>query len=116
MSLYTTQKQTHRQRKQMYGYQRGKWVGRIYESEINMNQKKNPEAVFNKGLPLQYSCLENPRDGGAWWAAIYGVAQSWTWLKRLGSSNWVYIWHEEIVKIKIKSVKWKATICLFCLF
>ena len=27
---------------------------------------------------LQYSCLENPRDGGAWWAAVYGVAQSWT--------------------------------------
>ena len=34
-----------------------------------------------------YSCLENPRDGGAWWAAIYGVAHSWTWLKRLSSSS-----------------------------
>ena len=33
------------------------------------------------GNPLQCSCLENPRDGGAWWAAIYGVAQSWTRLK-----------------------------------
>ena len=33
------------------------------------------------GNPLQYSCLEDPRDGGAWWAAIYGVAQSWTRLK-----------------------------------
>ena len=31
--------------------------------------------------PLQYSCLENPRDGGAWWAAVYGVAQSRTQLK-----------------------------------
>ena len=31
--------------------------------------------------PLQYSCLENPRDGGAWWAAVYGVAQSWKRLK-----------------------------------
>ena len=30
------------------------------------------------GYPLQYSCLENPRDSGAWWAAVYGVAQSWT--------------------------------------
>ena len=30
------------------------------------------------GNPLQYSCLENPRDGGAWWAAVYGVAQSRT--------------------------------------
>ena len=39
------------------------------------------------GNPLQCSCLENPRDGGAWWAAVYGVAQSQTWLKRLSSSN-----------------------------
>ena len=39
------------------------------------------------GNPLQCSCLENPRDGGAWWAAIYGVAQSQTRLKRLSSSN-----------------------------
>ena len=37
------------------------------------------------GTPLQYSCLENPRDGGAWWAAVYGVAQGWTRLKRLSS-------------------------------
>ena len=39
------------------------------------------------GNPLQCSCLENPRDGGAWWAAIYGVARSRTWLKRLSSSS-----------------------------
>ena len=39
------------------------------------------------GNPLQCSCLENPRDGGAWWAANYGVAQSWTRLKRLSSSK-----------------------------
>ena len=39
------------------------------------------------GNPLQYSCLENPRDGGAWWAAIYGVAQSQTRLKQLSSSS-----------------------------
>ena len=39
------------------------------------------------GTPLQCSCLENPRDGGAWWAAVYGVAQSWTQLKRLSSSS-----------------------------
>ena len=37
------------------------------------------------GNPLQCSCLENPRDGGAWWAAVYGVAQSRTRLKRLSS-------------------------------
>ena len=47
------------------------------------------ENVFGQGNgnPLQYSCLENPRDGRAWWAAIYGVARSWTLLKRLSSSS-----------------------------
>ena len=39
------------------------------------------------GNPLQCSCLENPSDGGAWWAAVYGVAQSRTQLKRLSSSS-----------------------------
>ena len=39
------------------------------------------------GNPFQYSCLENPRDRGAWWAAIYVVAQSWTQLKWLSSSS-----------------------------
>ena len=39
------------------------------------------------GNPLQCSCLENSRDGGAWWAAVYGAAQSRTWLKRLSSSS-----------------------------
>ena len=39
------------------------------------------------GNPLQCSCLENPRDGGAWWAAVYGVAQSRTRLMRLSSSS-----------------------------
>ena len=39
------------------------------------------------GNLLQCSCLGNPRDGGAWWAAVYGVAQSRTRLKRLSSSS-----------------------------
>ena len=39
------------------------------------------------GTPLQYSCLENPMDGGAWWAAVHGVTQSRTRLKRLSSSS-----------------------------
>ena len=39
------------------------------------------------GNPLQCSCQENPRDGGAWWAAVYGVAQSRTRLKQLSSSS-----------------------------
>ena len=43
--------------------------------------------VEGNGNPLQCSCLENPRDGGAWWAAVYGVTQSQTRLKQLSSSN-----------------------------
>ena len=39
------------------------------------------------GNLFQCSCLENPRDGGAWWAAVYGVTQSWTRLKWLSSSS-----------------------------
>ena len=39
------------------------------------------------GNPLHCSCLKNPRDGRAWWAAVYGVAQSRTGLKRLSSSS-----------------------------
>ena len=44
------------------------------------------------GTPLQYSCLENPRDGEALWAAVYGVAQSWTRLKWLSSSSSILYW------------------------
>ena len=43
------------------------------------------------GNPLQCSCLENPRDGGAWWAAIYGVTQSRSRLKRLSSSSMIIL-------------------------
>ena len=46
------------------------------------------------GNPLQCSCLENPRDGGAWWAAVYGVAQSGTRLKRLSRS---YVEHIQVL-------------------
>ena len=50
----------------------------------------------SNGTPLQYSCLEIPMDGGAWWAAIYGVAQSRTWLKQpsSSSSNSSSVWDE----------------------
>ena len=40
------------------------------------------------GTPLQYSCLENPMDGGAWWAAVHGVSKSRTWL-----SNFTFTFH-----------------------
>ena len=45
------------------------------------------EAREGNGTLLQYSCLENPMDGGAWWAAVNGDAQSRTQLKRLSSSS-----------------------------
>ena len=51
------------------------------------------------GNLLQCSCLENPRDGGAWWAAVYGVTQSRAWLKRLSSSS--SSWS---IKIILKSI------------
>ena len=44
------------------------------------------------GSPLQCSCLENPRDGGAWWAAVYAVTQSLTRLKQLSSSSSKLVW------------------------
>ena len=55
------------------------WVGSLPESGTFPGEEN--------GNPLQCSCLENPRDGGAWWAAVYGVAQSRTRLKQLNSSN-----------------------------
>ena len=67
----------------------------FYKGSVNIQR--------NNGTPLQYSCLENPRDGGARWAAIYGVAQSRTRLKQLSSSS------SSSVNIipKPKTLKWK---------
>ena len=58
------------------------------------------------GNPLQGSCLENPRDGGAWWAAVYGVAQSRTRLKRLSSSSSSKQWKDiSCLRIRRLSIK-----------
>ena len=51
------------------------------------------------GNPLQYSCLDTPMDGGAWWAAVYGVAQSRTRLKRLSSSSTVIQFYVSIAVV-----------------
>ena len=45
------------------------------------------------GNPLQYSCLENPMDRGAWWAAVHGVAKSWT-----GLSDFTFTFHFNALK------------------
>ena len=58
----------------------GRRVGHDWATSLSRIGKGN-------GNPLQWSCLENPRDGGAWWAAFYGVAQNRTRLKRLSSSR-----------------------------
>ena len=59
------------------------------------------------GNPLQCSCLENPRDQGAWWAAVYWVTQSWTWLKWLSSSLAVgYKNENQRSNIGLKKLKW----------
>ena len=55
---------------------------------INYFFRKSSSSALMKdgegnGIPLQYSCLENPTDGGAWWAAVYGATQSRTRQKRL---------------------------------
>ena len=60
------------------------------------------------GDPLQYSCLENPRDGGAWWAAIYAVAQSRTRLKWLSSSS-----SKLLIALEISSVQSLSRVRLF---
>ena len=61
------------------------WVGHNWTTHFHFSLSCIREG---NGNPLQCSCLENPRDGGAWWAAVYGVAQHWTWLKWLSSSNY----------------------------
>ena len=63
--------------------------------------------------PLQCSCLDNPRDGGAWWAAVYGVAQIWTRLKRL-SSNSVFSRYSvqfscSVVSDSVRPHRWQPT-------
>ena len=56
------------------------------------------------GNPLQCSCLENPRDGGAWWAAVYGVAQSRTRLKWLSSSSSSLSFHPAFSFLNLPSI------------
>ena len=70
------------------------------EKHWSINSDHNRHSPYlhvgeGNGNPLQYSCLENPRDRGAWWAAIYGIAQSRTRLTRLSSSSsYLHVVHD----------------------
>ena len=66
------------------------------------------------GNPLQCSCLENPRDGGAWWAALSGVAQSWTRLKGLSSSSSSSSRSIHVAPNCIVSLLYYAHLCMKC--
>ena len=63
----------------------GHWVGQDWATSLSLLSIGE-----GNGNPLQCSCLENPRDGEAWWTAVYGVPQSRTWLKWLSSSSSSY--------------------------
>ena len=67
------------------------------------------------GNPLQCSCLENPRDGGAWWAAIYGVAQSWTRLKWF-SIAYILLMYSCLTKFQVHSKAIKLYIYTYIIF
>ena len=66
------------------------WGGIFWEELFNSPRPLSSSLVTGSGEgngnPLQCSCLENPRDSGAWWAAVYGVAQSWTRLSDLAAA------------------------------
>ena len=71
--------------------------------------------------PLQCSCLENPRDGEAWGAALYGVSESWTGLKWLSSSssilgkacsaNYLLYWVQLTCKCKLINIQMQMSLC-----
>ena len=62
------------------------------------------------GAPLQYSCLENPRDRGAWWAAVHGVAKSRTQLSDFTFTHWRRKWESSPVFLPGESQGWGSLV------
>ena len=86
-SLEKTLKLAKTEDKRRRGWQRTRWLDSFTDS-MDMNLSKLWEIVGEgNGNPLQCSCLENTRDGGAWWAAVYGVSRRRTRLKQFSSSS-----------------------------
>ena len=81
--LYTNNENSEREIKESIPFTIA--TKRIKYLEINLAKETNREG---DGTPLQYSCLENPMDGGAWWAAVHGVAKS-----RIGLSDFTFTFH-----------------------
>ena len=65
-----------------------KWLNKHFNKNLVCESKGKYLKQFYNGTPLQYSCLENPTDGGAWWAAVHGVAKS-----RTGLSDFTLTFH-----------------------
>ena len=63
-------------------------------------------AVF----PLQYSCLENPLDGGTWWAMVHQVTKSWTWLSNFTFTHWRRKWQPTPVFLPRESQGWGSLV------
>ena len=96
VSRYHQRRQWHPTPVLVSGKSHGRWslVGCSPWGRQESDRTEQPHFHFllscigeGNGNPVQCSCLENPRDGGAWWAAVSGVAQSRTRLKRLSSSS-----------------------------
>ena len=81
----------------------GRTVWKLLEKVLELGQRNDGRNMVYRGVklgcsgsgegsgtPLQYSCLESPMDGGAWWAAVHGVAKSWT---RLSDFTFTFHFH-----------------------
>ena len=91
------------------GRGRGIWgfVGGLGGKESVPGSGRSPGE--GNGNPLQYSCLENPVDRGAWWAVVHGVAESWTRLERLALSLFRGI--QLIISVVVKVI---IVVCCCC--
>ena len=78
--------------------------------ELQQTQLQSVGRGEGHGTPLQYSCLENPMDGGAWWAAVHGVARSWTRLSDFTFMHWRRKWQPTPVFLPGESQGWGSLV------
>ena len=82
----------------------------LKEMHLNLKRKKKKKlAGEGNGNPLQYFCLENPMDGGAWLATVHRVTKSQTWLSNLTHThlNWAFPWDSDVTVLRWSSSHWK---------